>query len=107
MNATGCPGDNFPFEAIAYGTPVEPEKPEEPCVNITLALYMLAKGSKSQQVKLLQRTLIGWGYSVGVYGADGDFGAATEKAVKKFQTANKLAADGIVGKDTWTALLRA
>lgn len=54
-----------------------------------------------------QRTLIGWGYSVGVYGADGDFGAATEKAVKKFQTANKLAADGIVGKDTWTALLRA
>ena len=48
-------------------------------MNITLALYMLAKGSKSQQVKLLQRTLIGWGYSVGVYGADGDFGAATEK----------------------------
>ena len=107
VNATGCPGDNFPFEAIAYGTPVEPEKPEEPCVNITLALYMLAKGSKSQQVKLLQRTLIGWGYSVGVYGADGEFGAATEKAVRKFQTANKLAADGIVGKDTWTALLRA
>lgn len=107
VNATGCPGDNFPFEAIAYGTPVEPEKPEERCVNITLTLYMLAKGSKSQQVKLLQRTLIGWGYSVGVYGADGDFGAATEKAVKKFQTANKLAADGIVGKDTWTALLRA
>ena len=31
---------------------MEPEKPEEPCVNITLALYMLAKGSKSQQVKL-------------------------------------------------------
>lgn len=91
-----------------FGIPyVEPEKPQEPCVNITLALYMLAKGSKSQQVKLLQRTLIGWGYSVGVYGADGDFGAATEKAVKKFQTANKLAADGIVGKDTWTALLRA
>ena len=107
VNATGCPGGHFPFEAIAYGTPVEPEKPEELCVNITLALYMLAKGSKSQQVKLLQRTLIGWGYSVGVYGADGDFGAATEKAVKKFQTANKLAADGIVGKDTWAALLRA
>ena len=106
VNATGCPGGHFPFEAIAYGTPVEPEKPEELCVNITLALYMLAKGSKSQQVKLLQRTLIGWGYSVGVYGADGDFGAATEKAVKKFQTANKLAADGIVGEKTWRKLLR-
>lgn len=91
-----------------FGIPyVEEAKPVEPCVNITLALYMLSRGSKSQQVKLLQRTLIGWGYSVGVYGADGDFGAATEKAVKKFQTANKLAADGIVGKDTWTALLRA
>ena len=99
--------EKYLFWTDDFLTPVEPEKPEEPCVNITLALYMLAKGSKSQQVKLLQRTLIGWGYSVGVYGADGDFGAATEKAVKKFQTANKLAADGIVGKDTWTALLRA
>lgn len=97
----------FGIPYVEETKPAEPETPEELCVNITLALYMLAKGSKSQQVKLLQRTLIGWGYSVGVYGADGDFGAATEKAVKKFQTANKLAADGIVGKDTWTALLRA
>ena len=36
--------------------------------------------------------------------SDGDFGAATEIAVKRFQTAHKLVVDGWVGKQTWRAL---
>ena len=37
--------------------------------------------------------------------ADGDFGKATDKAVRKFQTDRGLVVDGICGKQTWGALL--
>jgi nucleoid-associated protein YgaU len=63
-------------------------------------------GSHNETVKTLQRLLVSKGYSVGKAGIDGEFGAATLAAVKKFQKANKLTADGIVGKNTWTALLK-
>ena len=35
---------------------------------------------------------------------DGKFGPLTEEAVKEFQTAHELVADGIVGEKTWAAL---
>jgi len=37
---------------------------------------------------------------------DGVFGPGTEKAVKKFQLANRLQPDGIVGRKTWEQLLK-
>ena len=55
------------------------------------------KGDKGVKVKLVQRLLK-------VY-PDGIFGNLTEEAVKEFQQANNLAADGIVGIKTWTKLL--
>ena len=64
----------------------------------------LRKGDKGEEVKTLQQALLAKGYDLGKFGADGSFGAATEAAVKAFQTAASLKADGIAGKNTVTAL---
>ena len=39
------------------------------------------------------------------YGADADFGAETETALKAYQKAKGLSADGICGVNTWKKLL--
>ena len=64
----------------------------------------LRKGSKGDTVKELQKQLISLGYDLGKWGADGDFGKATAEAVKAFQKANGLTADGVVGEKTWAKL---
>mgnify|MGYP003289842673 CR=1 FL=1 len=68
-------------------------------------LPMLKKGDKGDTVKAMQILLIGWGCSCGWYGADGDFGSGTEKAVKNFQGKKSLEADGVCGPLTWAKLL--
>ena len=65
----------------------------------------LKKGSKSDNVKALQILLIGYGFNCGKYGTDGDFGSATDEAVRNYQKAKGLTVDGIVGKNTWNKLL--
>ncbi|MGB7605591.1 MAG: RHS repeat-associated core domain-containing protein [Lutisporaceae bacterium] len=62
----------------------------------------LSKGSKSNNVIVLQQQLIDAGYTYIV--ADGDFGPLTEKAVKNFQIKNGLTPDGVVGYNTNKAL---
>lgn len=63
----------------------------------------LKKGNKGNYVVILQTYLNALGFNSGTI--DGDFGSNTLKAVKAFQSAKKLTADGIVGKKTWNALL--
>ena len=53
----------------------------------------------------LQFLLIGYGFSCGKNGADGDFGKDTLAAVKKYQLKHGLSPDGIVGEKTWAKLL--
>ena len=67
----------------------------------------LRKGSKGEYVTLLQTKLFQLGYDLGKYGVDGDFGSATEKAVKAFQKAHGLTQDGVVGTRTWAELDKA
>jgi len=58
---------------------------------------LLKKGDKNEQVRQLQIKL----------GVDpvGTFGPKTEEAVKRFQAANGLAADGMVGDMTWNKIM--
>lgn len=97
---------------VGYGRPKwEPgEKDERPApekedTKVNVAIRMLSKGMKGGDVKALQATLIANGFSCGRYGSDGDFGSGTDTAVRKFQRANGLRADGIVGGNTWGKLL--
>lgn len=71
---------------------------------VTITLSVLQKGSKGEEVKTLQILLNGFGYNCGK--VDGDFGNGTLTAVKKYQTAKKLTADGVVGANTWNSLLK-
>jgi|GEM_PF-5012227 len=64
----------------------------------------MSVGSKGVQVKALQEKLTGLGYRVGPI--DGEFGRRTEQAVRGFQRANGLSADGVVGRQTIAVLLR-
>ena len=59
----------------------------------------LQKGSTDPAVRDLQRALKALGNNPGPI--DGVFGATTEAAVKAFQQARGITADGIVGKITW------
>ncbi len=72
---------------------------------VMISLNQLEKGSDGEQVKTVQRLLIALGYKLEKYGVDGDFGDETVEAVKAYQKAKKLTADGVVGKNTWSALL--
>ena len=57
----------------------------------------LSKGDKGNDVKTMQTMLIAVGYSCGSYGADGDFGSDSDKALRKFQEDYGLIVDGKYG----------
>ncbi|MEG0073511.1 MAG: peptidoglycan-binding protein [Clostridia bacterium] len=66
--------------------------------------YPLVKqGSKGVYVAVLQDALDALGHGVGKI--DGIFGIGTKNAVKRFQKANLIAADGIVGCETWRKIV--
>lgn len=62
---------------------------------------LLSKGSRGPSVEAVQWALTRAGFAAGI---DGDFGPATERAVREYQAAKKLTVDGLVGPKTWSAL---
>ena len=84
-------------------------KSSEEIVSIAYKLgdRILRNGMDGEDVKELQTMLITLDYDCGVWGADGEFGDATEQAVERFQTAHGCAVDGEVGPETLAALEKA
>lgn len=72
-------------------TPIPPTYPPD----------TIRMGARGPIVVTLQTLLNKWGYGITV---DGDFGPSTNHVVVDFQRKRGLAADGIVGPATWSAL---
>jgi peptidoglycan hydrolase-like protein with peptidoglycan-binding domain len=87
-----------------------------PETQVTLTLRVLKQSDDpvpSEEVRCLQFMLV---FTSGEYspferalrpsdGVDGLFGPKTKERVRRFQANENLAVDGIVGRNTWTALL--
>ena len=77
-----------------------------PYSGVQVNLQELSRGSAGEQVKTVQRILAAMGYDLGTLNPyDGQFGSKTDTAVRAFQKAKGLTADGIVGQLTWNKLL--
>ena len=84
-----------PIHTIEVVTP-------RPTSTPTPAPTSIKKGASGAAVRQIQQRLKALGYYSGT--VDGDFGAGTESAVKAFQRANGLTADGKVGEQTLAKL---
>jgi peptidoglycan hydrolase-like protein with peptidoglycan-binding domain len=87
-----------PFETVKTSTP--PPKKVTTAKSPTQRRHpqLLHRGDQGEDVRVLQERLRVAGFYSGK--ATGVFGPVTEEAVKQFQTASKLDADGIVGPST-------
>ena len=120
-------GYGHPLYGESDPAPVTPTPAAETPVTVScqVGLPQLKNGAEGTAVKNAQILLIDKGYycggplragreaadgeflRAGREAADGEFGPTTEKSVKSFQTKRNLTADGIIGSDTWKALLTA
>jgi len=103
------------FDAPALEARSVVEDTEEPVVHwASIVLFVqrlysivsanhLRRGSRNEAVRVLQRKLGEIGFDAGT--PDGIFGKMTTRAVKQYQRANNLKADGIVGPSTWVKLV--
>ena len=72
-------------------------------VTNNISIEVLSRyGSTGNEVKQIQTRLKSWGYYNGA--VDGIYGSKTQAAVKSFQRANGLTADGVAGPKTLAAI---
>lgn len=102
---------NYPWDCVLRyeGDDDAPNKPQESQeAAYGFKVKELCLGDEGACVRLLQTLLRGMGY-LGVNGReldlDGEFGENTRYAVKRFQFTNGLEIDGVVGPDTWSAII--
>jgi len=89
----------------ANGSLMSPRFADDPILQaIARNERLLRKGEKGQAVEKIQQALMDLGFPLPRFGADGDFGNETMSAVRNYQSANGLIADGIVGPITIKSL---
>ena len=67
----------------------------------------LRRGDKGPYVVELQTDLVRLGYGIGPCGIDGDYGSATQAAVRQFQYDKRIGIDGVCGPETWATIDKA
>ncbi len=85
--------------------PIEEAAPTPSVSGTAIRLPEIRYGAASNTVRAMQILLIGYGYGLPRYGADGEYGAETQRALIRYQTSVGLDADGICGNKTWSKLL--
>lgn len=106
LSSTYIDGYGRPPYASVNPTATDP-LPEAQPVTLKLGDRVLKNGMSGADVKELQLALIRLGYDCGKWGADGEFGDATEMAVKSFQRDHGLDVDGEAGPLTLAAMANA
>jgi peptidoglycan hydrolase-like protein with peptidoglycan-binding domain len=97
--APAAPTTQAAATAVANPTASPPAAPAE----LTRILALQSPPLQGDDVRAAQQRLLDLGYTQ-VGEVDGVFGANTEQAARAFQTAQGLAADGVIGPQTWAAL---
>ncbi len=67
----------------------------------------ITPGDRGPAVEDVQQRLLVLGFELGPTGVDGVFLGATHAAVRRFQAERRLAEDGVIGDETWSALVDA
>lgn len=67
----------------------------------------IAPGDRGPAVEDVQKRLLMLGFDLGPTGIDGVFLGATFAAVRRFQAEHDLTEDGVIGDETWSALVDA
>ena len=107
---------NYPWDCVLrYAAEEAPEVPasEAECgdacavtIKTSIELPEVYNGAIGGAVLSVQNLLIHkWGIALPRYGADGEFGAETEAGIKTLQRTQGLEVDGVVGRETWAALI--
>lgn len=96
---------NYPWDCVLRYTEEEQET-ERAAEYAAVELPVLQRGDTGEAVRAMQILLRGRGFGVGWYGADGEFGAATEEGLRAFQRVKTEETDGVCGERTWSRLLK-
>ena len=109
------PYRNYPWDCVlryegSGGEPRETPAEDAPKNNTRhgtcqIIVPVLAKGDTGPAVAAAQAALHHMHHALGSAGIDGDFGPATEAAVKNYQQTNGLDADGEIGAATWSKIM--